>query len=342
MIGTGPVLTSSYVGLELRSPLISSAGPQSTSVEGVKALEDAGVGAVVLYSLFEEQLRHEAAHDIMLLDEIEDTSAESMSFFPNLIPQDEGVSSRYLRHLEACVEAVEIPVIGSLNGSSLGTWTEYAAQIESAGAAAIELNVYLVPGTVDTTAEAVEQAHVNILHAVKKAVSIPVAMKLSPYFSSMGTVATRLDKAGADGLVLFNRFVQPDIDVESVEVTPGVELSTPFESRLPLTWIALLAGHLKASIAGTTGVYSGSDIAKYILAGADVVCATSSLLANGPEHAGTMLAEFEVWMERKGFHDIAEVRGLLAGPDDMRSDAFQRAGYLAALESGKQRYGSIV
>ena len=336
------VLTTTYLGMELRSPLISSAGPQSTSVDGVKALEEAGVGAVVLYSLFEEQLRHEAAHDIMLLDEIEDTSAESMSFFPNIIPSDEGVSSRYLAHLEACVKAADIPVIGSLNGSSLGTWTEYASQIESTGAAALELNVYLVPGTTDTAAEAVERAHLDILHAVKKAVSIPVAMKLSPFFSSLGSVATRLDEAGADGLVLFNRFVQPDIDVETVEVTPGIELSTPFESRLPRTWIAVLAGRVNASLAGTTGVYTGEDIAKYLLAGADVACATSSLLANGPEHAATMLAQLEVWMERKGFDDVVQVRGLLAGPDDMRTDAFQRAGYLAALETGKQRYGSIV
>lgn len=342
MNGFGPVLNTTYLGLDLRSPLISSAGPQSTSVDGVKALDDSGVGAIVMYSLFEEQLRNEAAHDMMLLDEIEDTSAESMSFFPNLIPQDEGVSSRYLKHLEACVDAVEIPVIGSLNGSSLGTWTEYAAQIESTGVAALELNIYLVPGTLDVTAETVEQAHVDILGAVKKAVSIPVAVKLSPYFSSPAAMATRLDEAGADGLVLFNRFVQPDIDVETVEVTPGIELSTPFESRLPRTWIAVLAGRINASLAGTSGVYSGDDIAKYLLAGADVVCATSSLLSHGPEHAGTMLAEFEVWMERKGFHDVAEVRGLLAGPDDMRTDAFQRAGYLAALEGGKQRYGSIV
>ena len=325
------VLTTRYLGLELRSPLISSAGPQSTTVDGVKALEAAGVGAVVLYSLFEEQLRHEAAHDIMLLDEMEDTSAESMSFFPNVIPSDEGVSSRYLAHLEACVAAVDIPVIGSLNGSSLGTWTEYAAQIESTGAAALELNVYLVPGTADTAAEAVERAHLDILHAVKKAVSIPVAMKLSPFFSSIGSIATRLDQAGADGLVLFNRFVQPDI-----------ELSTQFESRLPRTWIALLAGRVSASLAGTTGVYTGEDIVKYLLSGADVACATSSLLTHGPEHAATMLAELEVWMERNGFTDVAEVRGLLAGPDDMRTDAFQRAGYLAALELGKQRYGAVV
>lgn len=338
----GPILDTTYLGLELRSPLISSAGPQSTTVDGVKALDDSGVGAVVLYSLFEEQLRNEAAHDLMLIDELEDTSAESMSFFPNLIPQDEGVSSRYLKHLESCVNAVEIPVIGSLNGSSLGTWTEYAAQIESAGAAALELNIYLVPGTTGTTAEAVEQAHVDILHAAKKAVSIPVSVKLSPFFSSLGSIAKRLDDEGADGLVLFNRFVQPDIDVETVEVTPGIELSTPFESRLPRTWIALLAGRVGASLAGTTGVYTGEDIAKYLLAGADVVCATSSLLAHGPDHAGTMLAQLEVWMERKGFDDVAAVRGLLAGPDDMRTDAFQRAGYLAALETGKQRYGSIV
>ena len=337
-----PVLATSYLGLELRNPLVSSAGPQAMHVEGVQALEDAGVGAIVMYSLFEEQLRHEAAHDIMLLDDMADTSAESLSFFPDLIPQDEGVSARYLKHLRACVEAVSTPVIGSLNGSSLGTWTEYAAQIEQTGVAALELNIYVVPGSTETSGEEVERAHVEILEAVKKAVSIPVAVKLSPYFSSTAAVAKRLDEAGADGLVLFNRFVQPDIDVETVEVTPGIELSTPFESRLARTWIALLAGRVGASLAGSSGVYTGTDIAKYLLSGADVACTTSALLANGPDHAGTMLAELEVWMERKGFTDVAEVRGLLAGPDDMRTEGFQRAGYLAALESGKQRYGSIV
>ncbi len=337
-----PALDSSYLGLPLRSPLISSAGPQATTVEGVKALAGAGVGAVVMYSLFEEQIRNELAREAELLESMENQSPESLSYFPDVIPHDDAVSARYLRHLEKCVRAVDIPVIGSLNGSTLGSWTSTARQIEETGAAAVELNIYLVPGATELTAEQVETAHVDILRAVKEAVSIPVTVKLSPFFSSTGAVARRLDEAGADGLVLFNRFVQPDIDIETVEVVPGLELSSPAESRVPRTWIALLRGRVKASLAGTTGVYSGEDIAKYLLAGADVACSTSALISHGPTFAAQMLQELGLWMERKGFGSVDQVRGLLTGPEDHRSEAFQRAGYLAALEMGKQRYGSLL
>lgn len=335
-------LRTTYLGLDLCSPLISSAGPQSTSVESVRELADAGVGAVVMYSLYEEQLRSEAARDLAILDAIEDTSAEALSFFPDVVPHDEDVSARYLRHLRACVEAVDIPVIGSLNGSSLGAWTEYARQMQDVGAAAVELNIYVVPGTRGVAGAEVEKAHLDILEAVKKAVTVPVAVKLSPYFSSTGDMCRRLDEAGADGLVLFNRFVQPDVDVEAVAVTPGIELSSPSESRLPRTWIALLRGRVSASLAGTSGVHSGADLAKYLLSGADVACSTSALLAHGPAHAWTILDELRTWITRKELTSLKEVRGLLVGDDAQRTSSYQRAGYLAALEKGKQQYGRVV
>lgn len=238
-----PDLGTTYLGMPLRSPLIASAGPITQSREGFAALAEAGCGAIVMYSLFEEQLRHESTHDLLLEDEYANSFAESLSYFPTIPSTDAGLSDRYLETLRTGIEAAGgIPVIASLNGSTLGSWVEFAQQLAHAGAAALELNIYLVPGDITISGREVEDRHVEILEGVKKAVDIPVAVKLSPYFSSIGAMATRLVDAGADGLVLFNRFLQPEIDVETLQVQAQVSLSHSVEGRLPRTWIAALHG----------------------------------------------------------------------------------------------------
>jgi dihydroorotate dehydrogenase (fumarate) len=277
-------LSTSYLGLALRNPLVASASPLSNTLDGVRRLADAGVGAVVLYSLFEEQVRQEAERNARLADAGTDSFAESLSYFPADADADPG-PHRYLSLLERAAEAVDIPVIGSLNGVTPGGWTSYARDMQDAGAAAIELNIYYIPGDPHVSGREVEQRHIDILRRVKAAVSVPVAVKLSPHFSSTGEMALRLDQAGADGLVLFNRFLQPDIDPETLTVVPGLDLSSPAEARLPRTWIAILRHQVRVSLAATTGVDGPADVVAYLLAGADVVMTASALIRNGPEPA---------------------------------------------------------
>jgi dihydroorotate dehydrogenase (fumarate) len=331
-------LTARYLGLDLRSPLVASASPLSGTADGVRRLADGGVGAVVLPSLFEEQLREQAARDAAVADAGADSFAESLSYFPAAASADGG-PGRYLSLLERAAAAVDIPVIASLNGATTGGWTDYASALQDAGAAAIELNIYYLPGDPFFTGSDVERRHVEILTTVKAVVSVPVAVKLSPYFSSTGEMARRLDRAGADGLVLFNRFLQPDIDPETLTVTVRPGLSTQAEGRLPRTWIALLAGRVRASLAATTGVETAVDVASYLLAGADVVMTASALLRHGPGYAGVLLGELSAWMARKGFGSVAEVRGLLAVPDGTDQAAYERAGYVTALEAANKGYG---
>src|SRR6266704_2846116 len=306
-------LETRYLGLELRSPLVASASPLSGTADGVRRLADGGAAAVVLPSLFEEQLRQQAAHDAAVAGAGADSFAESLSYFPAAASADGG-PDRYLSLLKRAAAAVEIPVIASLNGASTGGWTDYASALQDAGAAAIELNIYYLPGDPFISGSDVEQRHIEILTTVKAVVTVPVAVKLSPYFSSTGEMARRLDRAGADGLVLFNRFLQPDIDPETLTVTARPGLSTPAEGRLPRAWIALLAGRVRASLAATTGVETAADVAKYLLAGADVVMTASALLRHGPEHATVLLDGLSDWMERKEFAAVDDVRGLLAVP----------------------------
>jgi dihydroorotate dehydrogenase (fumarate) len=331
-------LATRYLGLDLRSPLVASASPLSGTADGVRRLADGGVGAVVLPSLFEERLREQAARDAAAADAGADSFAESLSYFPAAASADGG-PGRYLSLLERAAAAVDIPVIASLNGASTGGWTDYASALQDAGAAAIELNIYYLPGDPFFTGSDVERRHVEILTTVKAVVSVPVAVKLSPYFSSTGEMARRLDRAGADGLVLFNRFLQPDIDPETLTVTVRPGLSTQAEGRLPRTWIALLAGRVRASLAATTGVETAVDVASYLLAGADVVMTASALLRHGPGYAGVLLGELSAWMARKGFGSVAEVRGLLAVPDGTDQAAYERAGYVTALEAANKGYG---
>ncbi|MDI3315251.1 MAG: dihydroorotate dehydrogenase-like protein [Mycobacterium sp.] len=332
-------LSTHYLGLRLRSPLVAAASPLSRTVDGVRRLADAGVGAVVLYSLFEEQLRHEAEHDQRMAAQGSESFAESLHYFP--AGADDGRSAhRYLRLVEHATAAVDIPVIGSLNATTPGSWARYARSMQNAGASGIELNIYYLPGDAVVDGRAVEQRHLDVLAAVKSAVSVPVAVKLSPYFSATAEMAHRLDQAGADGLVLFNRFLQPDIDPETLTTVRAVTLSTAAETRLPMTWIALLRKTVRASLAASTGVEGPADVIKYLLAGADVVQSASALLRHGPGYAGVLLDGLREWMARKGYQTLEGVRGLLAAPDTEDRAARERADYVAAVQDANTRaYG---
>lgn len=323
-------LCTRYLGLELRNPLVASASPLSKTVDGVRKLADAGVGAVVLYSLFEEQVRQEAEGNARLAAAGTDSFAESLSYFPDVAHEDHGPRN-YLSLLERAAAAVRVPVIGSINGSTPGNWAGYARSMQDSGAAAIELNIYYLPGDPHLDGRDVEQRHFDILARVKDAVTVPVAVKLSPYFSETADMARRLDLAGADGLVLFNRFLQPDIDIETLAVASGTSLSRASEALLPLTWIALLHGRIDASLAATTGVEGAKELIKFLLAGADVVMTASALLRHGPDYATVMLDGLTRWMRHKSYHTIDEFRGLLAVPFGSDEAAHERWDYVSAL-----------
>lgn len=332
-------LSTDYMGLALRNPLVASASPLSKTVDGVRRLADAGLGAVVLNSLFEEQLVREAAQNARLVDAGTESFAESLSYFPAAAEEEPG-PRRYLSLLERAVTAVDVPVIASLNGVTPGSWADYAQAMQSAGAAAVELNIYFLPGDPHISGRDAEERHIDVLTRVKDAVTVPVAVKLSPYFSSTAEMALRLDEAGADGLVLFNRFLQPDIDPETLAMVSAVTLSSPAEARLPRTWIALLRGRVRAALAATTGVESPADVAAFLLAGADVVMTASALLRHGPEHASTLLDGLSEWMARKGFTTVEQVRGLLSVRPGTGQAAHERVGYVNAMrEANSGAYG---
>jgi len=334
-------LTTTYLGLTLRNPLVASAGPLSGTFDGVAALADGGVGAVVLFSLMEEQLRREAARDIDLLESHAYSFAEALDYFPETALDERNLAHEYLTLVQRAARDIDVPVIASLNATDVGGWVSFGRELADAGAAALELNIYFVPGDVTTPGSRVIERHLDIVAAVKDAVGIPVAVKLSPYFSSVGSVALRLVQAGADGLVLFNRFLQPDVDVETLEATTTWALSTPDEGRLPRTWIAALRRHTTVSLAATTGVADGSDVVKNLLVGADVVMSTSALLRRGPGYAATMLNELEAYLERKEFASLEQMRGLLAVPAEAEGNQWQRSGYVAAMERARAAYGSL-
>jgi len=330
-------LRTAYMGLELRNPLVASASPLSQTVDGIRRLEEGGVAAVVLYSLFEEDLRREAELFSVLGTAGTESFAEALTYMPE--PSD-GMDSarRYVSLIERARATVDIPLIGSLNGVTPSGWTRYARAIEEAGASAIELNVYDVPGDPKLTGADVESRHLDVVRRVLDAVQIPVAVKLSPYYSSLGSMATRLAAAGVDGLVLFNRFLQPQIDPESLSVSARIDLSTPADQRLPTTWIAILRGRVGASLAASGGVETGADVARYLLAGADVVMTASALLRHGRDHAGTLLGELAEWMEAKEFTSLDDVRGLMSVEREPDPETRRRAGYVGMLEAAKQTF----
>ena len=325
-------LSTNYMGLTLRNPLVASPSPLSYTLDGIRRLADGGAGAIVLFSLFEEQLREEAAQAIRLVETTAESFPEALSYFTSVAEEDGGPRA-YLSLIERACAAVEVPVIASLNGVTLEGWTDYACAMEDAGAAAIELNIYNVAGDPGLSGREVEQRHLDILARVKSAVTVPVAVKLSPYFSSPGEMALRLDDAGADALVLFNRFLQPDIDPEQLEVLPRVNLSSPADARVAQTWIALLRGSVRASLAATSGVEVAADVVRYLLAGADAVMSTSALLRHGPRYATELLDGVSAWMVRKGFTTLDDVRGLLAVPATTDAGAYERAGYVMAMRA---------
>jgi dihydroorotate dehydrogenase (fumarate) len=329
-------LSTNYMGLALRNPLVASASPLSYTVDGVRRLAGAGVGAIVLFSLFEEQLREEAALNARLVDAPAESFAEALDYVPAVAKEDGG-PRRYLSLLERAAAAVDVPVIASLNGVTPEGWTDYARAMQDAGAAAIELNIYYLPGDPETSGRDVEQRHIDVLERVKDAVTVPVAVKLSPYFSATGEMALRLDEAGADALVLFNRFLQPDIDPEGLALSSTVALSTTADARLPRTWIALLRGKVRAALAATGGVDGPADVAKYLLAGADVVMTASALLRRGPEYASALLDGLSTWMARKGFGSVDELRGMLSVPPGTDEAAYERTGYVSALRAANAR-----
>ncbi|PIZ67745.1 MAG: dihydroorotate dehydrogenase, partial [Candidatus Marinimicrobia bacterium CG_4_10_14_0_2_um_filter_48_9] len=289
-------LKTTYMGLELKNPLVPSASPMSREVDTVKKLEDAGAPAIIMYSLFEEQIHHEANELDHFLSHGTDSFAEALSYFPE--PEDFSRGpDEYLEHLQKLKSAVDIPVIASLNGISIGGWIDYAHKMETAGADGLELNVYYLPTDLKRTSESVENLYVEILKAVKGKVHIPVSMKLSPYFSSLPAFAKRLVDNGVDALALFNRFYQPDIDLENLEIEPSVILSSSDELRLPLRWIAVLSASLNVNLGATTGVHTAEDAIKLLLAGADATMMCSALLKNGPGHITQMLNDMIAWLD---------------------------------------------
>jgi len=323
-------LTTKYLGLKLRSPLVVSASPLSEDIDNLKRMEDAGAAAVVLYSLFEEQLRQDRLEMHQNLQQGTESFAEALSYFPE--PDEFKLGpEEYLKHIAAAKKATRIPIIASLNGSSAGGWTEYAKQIQKAGADALELNIYYIPTDLNLTGTEVEMTYLDILKSVKANVSIPVAVKLSPFFSNFANMAKRLDQAGADGLVLFNRFYQPDIELESLEVKPNILLSTPMAMRLPLRWIALLHGKLKASLAATSGIHRASDALKMLMVGADVTMLCSTVIRHGIPQIAMIEREMADWLKEHEYESVSQLKGSLSQKNCPEPAAFERAQYMKAL-----------
>ncbi|RME89389.1 MAG: dihydroorotate dehydrogenase-like protein [Anaerolineae bacterium] len=328
-------LSTTYLGLTLKNPLIASASPLSQKVETVQRLEEAGIAAVVMYSLFEEQIIHESLELDHYLTRGTDSFAEALTYLP-----DSGVYSlapdRYLEQVRALKAAVDIPIIGSLNGVSKGGWTRYARLIEEAGADALELNIYYIPTDPDLSGAELEEAYVELVAEVKAAIGIPLAVKLSPFVTALPHLARRLVEAGADALVLFNRFYQPDFDLDELEIVPHLELSTSAEMLLPLRWIAILHGQIQADLAITGGVHSGKDVLKAMMAGARVAMMASELLQNGIQRVPAILAEIQKWMQEHEYESIRQMQGSMSRQAVAEPAAFERANYMKVLNSWRE------
>ena len=326
-------LTTTYLGLQLRSPLVvGAAAPLTEDLDNIKRMEDAGAAAVVLHSVFEEQLTQEQFELQHHLEYGTHSFAEALTYFPEPEVFHTG-PEEYLNQIRQAKEMVNIPIIASLNGSTLGGWTDYARQIEQAGADALELNIYYVPTDFDLTASQVEANYLDILRSVKSAVTIPVAIKLSPFFSNMANMAKQLTEAGADGLVLFNRFYQPDINIETLEVQPNVLLSTPQAMRLPMRWIAILYGRLNVDLAATSGIHKPQDVLKMLMAGANVTLLVSVLLRHGIEHLQAIEEGMRQWMEEYEYESVKQMQGSMSQINCPDESAFERAQYMKAIQS---------
>lgn len=332
-------LTTRYMGLSLNSPLVPSASPLSEDIDNMKRMEDAGASAIVMHSLFEEQFMGDEGvkFNHQQVTHNSDKNSFTLSYQPESIrfrvdPQE------YLNHIRKAKEIVDIPIIASLNGTSLGGWTNYARLIELAGADALELNIYNVPTDMSLTGTQLEQNYIDILDAVKGVVSIPVAVKLSPYFTNLANMAKRLDDAGADALVLFNRFYQPDINLKKLQVEPNIILSEPQAKRLPMRWIAILYGQIYANLAATSGIHKGHDVVKMLLAGADVTMICSALLLHGIDYLRTIESELCEWMDKHEFESVDGMKGILSQKNCVNPTAFERVQYMRSLSIYKPEW----
>mgnify|MGYP002863507133 CR=1 FL=1 len=327
-------LKTKYMGLELKNPLVPSSSPLSKELGAVKALEDAGASAIVVYSLFEEQIKHEAEEYEHFMSYGTESFAEALNYFPEQNEYFLG-PEEYLNHIRKIKETVSIPVIGSLNGISKSGWMKYGKLIEEAGADGLELNIYQVAADMNKDGSTIEEIYIRDLKAIKNTLKIPVAMKLSPYFSSMANMAKKLDEAGADALVLFNRFYQPDFDLDNLEVVPNIVLSNNWELRLPLRWLAILYGKVKASLAATSGIQTHYDLIKVMMAGGDAAMICSELLRNGTIRIKEILGGLEKWMEENEYDSIDMMKGSLSQKSVADPAAFERANYMKALNNYK-------
>ena len=320
-------LTTDYMGMKLKNPIVPSASPLSHDLANIRAMEDAGASAAVFYSLFEEQIIHETEELGHYLSYGTDSFAEARTYFPEPEVYHRG-AEEYLDHIRRAKEAVDIPIIGSLNGVSTGGWTNYAKGMQEAGADGLELNVYYIPTDAALAGTEVDQLYPDILSQVKSSVTIPVAVKLNPFFSSLANVASRLDDAGADALVLFNRFYQPDIDLENLEIMPNVLLSGPQAMRLPLRWIAILHGRVNADLAATSGIHTAEDVIKMLMVGSKITMICSALLKNGIGHIKTVLEGMQGWMEEHEYVSVGQMQGSISQQSCADPSAFERANYM--------------
>ncbi len=327
-------LSTTYLGLDLKNPLVASASPLSKDIDKARKLEQAGASAIVMYSLFEEQIIHESLELDHYLTRGTNSFAEAVTYFPESDAYLVG-PKKYLTKLTELKKTLKIPVIGNLNGVSKGGWTGYAKQIQDAGADALELNLYYIPTDLDLTAQELENAQVELVAEVKSAISIPLAVKLSPYITALPNFARRIVEAGADGLVLFNRFYQPDFDLEELKIIPSLDLSTSAELRLPLRWISILHGKINADFALTSGVHTAQDALKTMMAGAKVAMMASNLLENGEQVISSMLNEITWWMEAHEYQSIKQMQGSMSQKSVKEPAAFERANYMNVLNSFK-------
>ena len=327
-------LSTTYLGLQLKNPIVPSASPLSYSLDSMKQLEDAGASAIVMFSLFEEQIAHERSELLHYLSRGTESYAEALTYFPEVHQYNSG-PDEYLELVQRAKQSLSIPVIGSLNGVSVGGWIDYARKIQQAGADALELNIYYIPADPGISGTELENKYIEVVQTVRRSVTIPVAVKLSPFFTAFAHMAKKLDNSGADGLVLFNRFYQPDIDLETLEVRPSVILSTTNAMRLPMRWIAILHGKVRASLAATSGISSAEDVLKMLMAGADVTMMCSALLKYGPGHITKVLMEMERWMQEGEYISVQQMKGSMSQRSVADPSAFERANYMKSLHSYK-------
>ena len=332
-------LTTDYLGLKLANPLVPSASPLTKDVNSARKLEDAGASAVVMYSLFEEKIEAEERQIDRFLYQQALGHGEADSFYP-MPAHVHTYQEQYLEQLEKLKAALEIPVIASLNGTSLSGWVEYGKQLQQAGADALELNIYHLAANAEESSVDVENRYLDILQELKVHVSVPIVMKLSSQFSSPIHFAKRLEEAGASGIALFNRFYQPDINLDNLSIDPRADLSTAAEIRVPLLWIAVLYGRIKASLAASRGIHSSTEVIKYLLAGADVVTVASALMKNGPQYLNVLVKETDRWLTARDYHSLAEVRGVMSRQNVKDPGAFERVNYIKVLESFENPFTS--